>query len=230
MIKAVFFDMDNTLYDFDRCMRHGLGIAVQNLHERLPDTRGRITVEHLVRLREEIARDPEARRLNLVEARIESFRRALEQCGHDRALAPEMAKPYFANRFQRLAPFENVPETLRQLRARRCAVGIISNGFSLLKELGIDDLIDLRIFSEEVGVSKPDARIFEMAMARIPCACEEFMYVGDSVEHDVMGAMNAGAWTIWFNPYAAAYPDGLARPDFEIHDISEVVSVVDGLK
>jgi len=229
MIKAVFFDVDNTLYDFERVRRYGLGIAVQYLYERLPNTRGRVTVELLSRLRDQVADEPDNRDLPLTEIRTESFRRALAMCGYGDELAPELTRIYFEHRFRCARPYEGAQATLPRLR-RRYVLGIISNGNTLLEAVGLEDCFDHRIFSEEVGVAKPDPRIFEIATNRVPCLPKEFVYVGDSIELDVMGAMNAGARTVWFNPRGQTYPDGLARPDVEISDLAELVEAIEHLR
>lgn len=228
MIKAVFFDLDNTLYDFERAMRYGLGVALQYLYDRLPDTRGRLSVELMVRLRDQIAEEAGNPGQGLAGIRVESFRRALRACSHSDALAPEIAHIYFDHRFRHAQPHEGALTALRRLRGRY-VLGIISNGNTRPEVLGLEDYFDHCIFSEEVGVGKPDLRIFELAMERVPCLRDEFVYVGDSVELDIMGAMNAGAQTVWFNPHGTPYPDGLARPDHEIADLSELVEVVERL-
>jgi HAD superfamily hydrolase (TIGR01509 family) len=159
----------------------------------------------------------------------ESFRRALALCGYGGAtdlLASELTRIYFENRFKVARPHEGAVTALRRLKGR-CALGIISNGNTPLELVGIEDCFDHKIFAEEVGVAKPDPRIFEIGMALVPCRPEEFLYVGDSVDLDVMGAMNAGARTVWFNPHGEHYPDGLARPDFEITDLAELPEVVE---
>lgn len=229
MIKAVFFDLDNTLYDFERVRRYGLGVALQHLHERLPDTRGRLSIEHLARLRDEVADEIENPDESLTEIRTESFRRALALCGYGDPgdlLAPELTRIYFESRYKVARPYEGAVTVLKRLKGRY-VLGIISNGNTPLEWVGIEDCFDHKIFSEEVGVAKPDPRIFEMAVERVPCRPAEFVYVGDSIEFDVMGAMNAGARTVWFNPQGTPYPDGLARPDAEISDLADLIPVLE---
>jgi len=229
MIRAVFFDLDNTLYDFERVRRYGLGVALQHLHERLPDTRGRLSIEHLARLRDEVADEIENPDESLTEIRTESFRRALALCGYGSVtdpLASELTQIYFESRFKVARPYEGLVTALRRLKGRY-ALGIISNGNTPLELVGIEDCFDHKVFAEQVGVAKPDPRIFELAMALVPCRPEEFLYVGDSVDLDVMGAMNAGARTVWFNPHGTSYPDGLARPDAEISDLADLIPVLE---
>jgi len=228
MIKAVFFDLDNTLYDFERAMRYGLAVALQYLYERLPDTRGRLSVERLVKLRDKVAEEAEDPGRNLTDIRLESFRRALALCGYGPALAPEIARVYFAHRFRRIRPYEGALEALGKLRGRY-VLGIISNGNTAPEEIGLEDFFDHVIFSDDVGTAKPDPRIFEIAMERVPCKAREFVYVGDSPEFDIAGATRAGVRTVWFNPHDKPYPEGVELPDFEIGDLSEVVGIVEGL-
>jgi putative hydrolase of the HAD superfamily len=229
MIKAVFFDVDNTLYDFERVRRYGLNVALQHIYEHLPNTRGRLTVQHLIELREQAAEEAEGSRLDLVEIRTESFRRALAMCGYGDELAPELTRIYATNRFRFARPFEGALMALRGLRGRY-VLGVISNANTPLECLGLESYFDHQFYAEDVGLAKPDPRIFEMAMSRVPCRPEQFVYVGDSIEFDVMGAMNAGARTVWFNPQSQSYPDGLARPDFEIADLAELIGIVEKIE
>ena len=60
--------------------------------------------------------------------------------------------------------------------------------------------------SEEAGVSKPDPRIFRIALERLGCAAGEAVMVGDSWSADIVGARAAGIRAIWFNPRHGAVP------------------------
>ncbi|MBM3333090.1 HAD family hydrolase [Candidatus Sumerlaeota bacterium] len=226
MIKAVFFDVDNTLYDFERVRRYGLLMALQHLYERLPNTRGRITLELLMKLREQVAVEMPDADSRLIEVRTESFRRALAICGHKDDLAPDLARIYYETRFCCATPYSGTLEVLPRLHGRY-VLGIISNGDTQLGEIGIKNCFDHIIMADEVGFAKPDRRIFEIAMDRVPCRPDEFIYVGDSPELDVVGAKNAGARVVWFNPSGQTYPAGLAPPDFEISDLGELVGVIE---
>lgn len=96
-------------------------------------------------------------------------------------------------------------------------MGIITNGFTSLQQTrlertGLRDHFDLLIISEEVGVAKPDARIFDYALAQAgnPDRARVLM-VGDTAESDIRGGVNAGLATCWFNPINASCPRTSAR-------------------
>jgi putative hydrolase of the HAD superfamily len=85
------------------------------------------------------------------------------------------------------------------------------------------------VTATEVGFQKPDPRIFEAAMRRAGCACDEFAHVGDSLIGDVAGAKVAGAWAIWFNP-SGLPPAGDAVPDAEVRTLSELPGLLERWK
>lgn len=84
---------------------------------------------------------------------------------------------------------------------QRYTLGIISNFYgnvaTLCQECGLAALCDVIIDSAQVGVSKPERRIFTLALEQLGCAPHTAVYVGDSFERDVIGAKTAGLHTIW---------------------------------
>jgi len=84
---------------------------------------------------------------------------------------------------------------------QRYALGVISNFYgnvaTLCQECGLADLCAVIIDSAQVGVSKPEQRIFTLALEQLGRAPHTAAYVGDSFERDVIGAKTAGLHTIW---------------------------------
>ena len=76
------------------------------------------------------------------------------------------------------------------------------------------------VISEEVGIAKPDPRIFAPALEKIGVEAADVLYVGDSVTSDMAAARNAGMDFCWVNPDGAPVPEGHA-PAFVIAAISE---------
>ena len=59
----------------------------------------------------------------------------------------------------------------------------------------------IRSLFEEVGLSKPDKRIFELALNKLDVQPEDVLFVGDDLEKDIAGPQNANIKGIWFNPH-----------------------------
>lgn len=102
--------------------------------------------------------------------------------------------------------YSSVIDILEFLREKEIQTLIITNGPSAtqrtkFKNLGLASYFkqDEVIISEEVGIAKPDKRIFEAAEKRFHFAKNHAWYIGDSYPNDIMGASNAGWHTIWFN-------------------------------
>jgi putative hydrolase of the HAD superfamily len=80
------------------------------------------------------------------------------------------------------------------------------------------------VISEDVGIAKPDPRIFAPALSEVDAEAADVLYVGDSVTSDMTAARNAGMDFCWFNPGRAKVPDGFA-PAFVIEEIRALPSL-----
>jgi HAD superfamily hydrolase (TIGR01549 family) len=115
---------------------------------------------------------------------------------------------------QSFAVFPEVPHVLRQLREAGIPVAIVSNwpcGLShFCDHLGIASQVDHILCSAELGVSKPDRRIFEEACRRLGTAAGRTLHVGDSVVDDFKGALEAGlkALLVQRSPVDGALAEG----------------------
>jgi HAD superfamily hydrolase (TIGR01509 family) len=90
-------------------------------------------------------------------------------------------------------------------------IGVVTNNRTAEQEeklafLGMTDLVDALITSEDVGAPKPEARIFEVAMQRLDARPEETVLVGDNWRADVLGALAVGIRPVWLNRLGAVRP------------------------
>lgn len=96
----------------------------------------------------------------------------------------------------RFEAFEDAAPALAELRSRGLGVVVVSNWdcslSEVLERVGLRELVDHVFTSAEVGAPKPDARIFEAALAAAGCDPDDAAHVGDSPQHDVAGARAAG--------------------------------------
>jgi len=106
-----------------------------------------------------------------------------------------------------VVPADGLDDTVAALRARGLAIGIVSNTDGRLdgrlREIGIRDHFDFVIDSVVVGVSKPDRRIFDLALREVSLAAHEVVFVGDYYVVDVLGARDAGMTPVLLDPQAA---------------------------
>jgi putative hydrolase of the HAD superfamily len=122
---------------------------------------------------------------------------------------------------------------LDSLRERGLRLGLVSNAFDPgwllrrdLAEMGVEQRLDVAVFSSEVGKRKPHPAIFERALDELGVRPEETLFVGDRLYEDVRGASELGMRTVqalWFR--ADENPDG-AEPDFQAFTQLDVLNVV----
>ncbi len=127
-------------------------------------------------------------------------------------------------------------EVLQSLHGRY-KLGIIANQSEgteeRLVQFGIREYFDVIVSSAEEGVSKPDKRIFELALQRADCTAEEACMVGDRLDNDIVPAAELGMSTVWVRQgwFGMGNAD-LARfkPDFTVYRISEVTNIFRRIK
>jgi len=128
----------------------------------------------------------------------------------------------------RVKPMPGAPQMLAQLAAQRLPLGILSNGWTQLQHLKAE-IIGFPgpvLASDEIGAWKPEAKAFEIALARFSMKTQTTIYVGDNPQVDVAGAKAAGLLTAWANLEGASYPQGVTRPDFAITDLAQLPALL----
>jgi HAD superfamily hydrolase (TIGR01549 family) len=129
---------------------------------------------------------------------------------------------------------ENLPHTLAAIRAAGLRLGVISNtfvpGFVHDRHLEMEGLLEffpVRVYSSEVGYRKPDKRIFQAALAQLDVAPSEALFVGDLVKTDIVGARRMGMKTALKQPFANLRPHRIA--DHVIRRIADVAQLFPAL-
>ena len=120
----------------------------------------------------------------------------------------DLSAAYVSPLFE-VAPYLNPDacEVLKWLRDRNKLIGLICNtgltpGFGLREFLireGVAKYFDVMLFSDEVGIRKPNSRIFQIATGRLQVKPYEVVHIGDNLKSDMWGAKNVGFRTIYFS-------------------------------
>jgi putative hydrolase of the HAD superfamily len=211
-IKAVLFDLDDTLFDHAHCARAALS-TVQSSHPCFSTVAFDALQRSHSTILDQLHGDVAVGRVPLDAARIERFRRLYRFAGHeaDDALAAATATAYRQAYLDARRPVDGASQLLDVLRPH-ARIGVVTNNLlaeqrEKLRHCGLDRFVDELIASEEAGVSKPDPRIFQLALERLQCAANEAVMVGDSWANDIEGARAAGIRAVWFNPAGGDTPD-----------------------
>ncbi|MHA2313441.1 MAG: HAD family hydrolase [Candidatus Thorarchaeota archaeon] len=130
---------------------------------------------------------------------------------------------------------EEIVGILQACKDKNLKVGLICNvGRSsgryltkTLEELGIVSYFDSLIFSNEIGVRKPDPRIFRIALGKLGTTPDHTVHVGDELMSDVLGAKNVGIRAIWVNRSKEQIQEGIPKPDYEIDDLTGLIEILD---
>ena len=213
-VRAVLFDLDDTLYDHTHAARAALS-AMRRDDPRLR----RVPFGTLLDRSEAILADVHRSlvlpgRLSRPAARRERIRRLYGTLGVPlgEAEADRVASLRQAAYAKHVRTVPGAVPLLRALRRSGRAIGIVSNHRvaeqrAKLAATGLDRLVDHLTVSSEVGWTKPDRRIFHAALDRAGCAPAEAVMVGDAYATDVVGALDAGLAAVWFNRFGRGRPD-----------------------
>lgn len=198
-IKAISFDADGTLWNFENVMRHSLNHALKELERIDVQAAAMLDIEKMIKIRNRIAKELKGKVTNLEEVRLEAFRQILKDIGRPNdALASHLNQVYLQHRFEDIELFDDVLPSLKALRAKY-TLGILSNGNSYPERCGLERIFQFVIFSQDYGVEKPDSRLFQIAVEKAGCSKQQLLHVGDSLETDIVGAINAGIKCVWLN-------------------------------
>lgn len=228
----LFIDFDDTLYD-----THGNAVIalrelfeLMQLHRYFPDpdlfydeywkanidlwtqySKGEITRDYLI---------------------IERFRRPLsfgEELTPDEAMCMEASDRFLDFCSSKPGLVEGAQQLMDYLRSRGYKMHMCSNGFhevqyKKLRACGLDAYFDSVILSEDAGYNKPSPQFFDYAFRQTSASRETTLMIGDNFNTDILGAMEAGLDTAYFN----RYPDYPAPQPvtFEVTSLHELINIL----
>jgi putative hydrolase of the HAD superfamily len=223
---TLFFDLDRTLWDFERnsfetlkelFAESGLGNRGQGGFERFNEV---YQLENA-----QCWADYRMGKMQKAVLRSERFRRALVGFGvEDEALAETMGNEYVNRGPKQRHLIPDTLHVLEVLRKRGHAIHILTNGFSEVQHIkvvntGIAPWIDRMLTSEELGCLKPARACFDAALALTNTSAEEAWMIGDDHEADIVGAHEAGWRAVYFDPDHTGIHDSPA--------VARVTSLID---
>lgn len=228
--QALFFDLDETLLDGS-----GLQESIVQTCKVIAASTARLEASSLVEANREIWpdywREVEQKwtlgALDGASVTLEAWRRTLRICGcNDESLAEFATRTHTMLSSERL--FDDVAELFTAVSRARVMLGLVTNGASdtqrgKLRALDLERWFDVVVISGEVGIAKPDAAVFGLALDKLAIERKSVWHVGDNLRTDVEGAKAAGIAAVWLNRRGQIRREGDPQPDLEIRSLSNLV-------
>jgi putative hydrolase of the HAD superfamily len=228
-IKAVLFDIDDTLFDRNLAQ----SIILESMVKRLPKVFQHLKMERILEAFLESDRltvaafNAGAPSEGLRDARSRHFLRLLgiqEDCAG-------VITDIYVNEYPSIkAPVEGAVPLIKTLK-RRFKVGVVSNGlpdvqYRKLETLGLRDAFACIVLSEEIGIRKPDPEIFRRTADLLGVPPSTCLYVGDSYDSDIVGAKAAGMSTCWFCRDASYPENAVVHTDYAVSSLEKLQRIL----
>lgn len=223
--KHIFFDLDHTIWDFDKNAEETLlelynNYQLKNLGLNSVD----VFIETYTQNNHALWLAYHLGKISKDVLRETRFKKTFIDLG----VSPELIPENFEDDYVNICPtktnlFEGAHQTLTYLN-KKYHLHLISNGFKestefKVKNTALTPYFKNVIISEVVGINKPDKAIFEYALNRACGKISESVMIGDSLEADIRGAINFGMDAIYFNPKKLEKPSDVT---FEIYSLTEL--------
>jgi putative hydrolase of the HAD superfamily len=228
-LKAVFFDIDDTLFSTTDFAARARRAAVESMRKhglRLP-------TEHILReLQEVIAEFSSNHEHHFDKLLLRLPRRSFDGV-NPAILVAAGVQAYHDAKFRQLRPYPDVPPVLAKLARTDLVRGIITAGLEVkqadkLLRLGLyEHFTSTAIFiSDQIGISKPNTKLFQRACDEVGVAPKETMYVGDHPTHDIDPANALGMATVHVRRGRHAPEEGKTQATYELKDFKELLTVL----
>jgi putative hydrolase of the HAD superfamily len=223
-IRAVCFDLDNTLWAIEPVLQRAEGILADWMRARYPRIPERFSPADIREARARLQLELPHQGHDLTYLSIENLARLAEAVGYERDMAPEAFAVWHAARNQ-CVPFADVLPALERLKPSY-RLATLTNGNANLRTIGIAHHFEVSLHAGALGCAKPDPRTYSALAQALTLAPAEILFVGDEPQADVAGPRNAGMQTVWINRGGHAWPADLPAADHVVADCHELVTLL----
>jgi putative hydrolase of the HAD superfamily len=221
VIKAVVFDLDNTLMDFMKMKKR----AIEEAIPAMVDAGLEITTEVANKIIDEIYKE---KGIEYQQVFDEFLGKIFKKVDYKILSAGIVA--YRRAREASLIPYPHVYSTLYSLLKLGVKMGILSDAptkeaWLRLAYLNFHQIVDAVVTFDDTGVRKPDPAPFRLILEKLQVSPEEAIMVGDWAERDILGASQVGMKTA-FARYGDTFNTESHNADYELNDISELIEII----
>ncbi len=225
--KAIFFDLDNTLYDhsssaaeamrimYERYRIADFGVSLADFAEQYGIITARLWL------------DLAPGRIDINRLRTQRFEELFRYFGINGISEQQFGEEYIGTYIDQHYPMDGVDDFLKSL-SDKYPLGLLTNAFPdtqrmKLERLNWDGYFRWTLIAGEIGMFKPDPKLFAYIAELANADPGEMMYVGDSVKEDIEPAQKAGMITVWVRRPGVAEPecDYIVDKAVEVWDLVE---------
>jgi len=222
-LELITFDADQTLSDFHGVLPKALAASTAALNTYLAEP---VNPEIVQSRKLEIGHRPENARAPLRSLRLETFVELLGDHPERHEIAETLVEIFRDVRFNQIELLDGARELMGMLTGR-VRLGWITNANSKPEHLGLNGVFDVVTLAEEIGIHKPDKRIFDHTLANAGVrAPEKWLHVGDDLVTDIGGARGAGGKTVWLD-HGTDRPDPALTPDHTVVTLRQLPAVIE---
>lgn len=202
MYKAIVFDLDDTLYEYESLNREAIHMVYDYSCKQLEISESvfESILNHAKNEVKKVLKDTASSHNRLLY--FQKMLEYLEKCPTDLAL--NMYEIYWNHILDNMVLRDGALELLTYCRQREIKIGICTDltvhiQHRKLKRLGIDKLVDAIVTSEEAGKEKPSEIIYQMILSKLKVTPEDALFIGDNLKKDVEGPQHIGMKTLWLH-------------------------------
>jgi len=229
-LRAVLFDIDDTLFSTTQFAKVARRNAVRAMVQGGLDLPEEVVLKEL----EEVLAEFSSNYDHHFDQLLRRLRpKALESVNPALIVAAGVAA-YHDTKFRELKPFDDVIPLLAALRAAGVITGVITHGWTTkqaekIVRLGLVPHLSSRavFISDQLGISKPNPKIYALALRDLGLQPNEAMYVGDSPSHDITPPKSLGMKAVWAKRASRFHPGvGDAIPDHVVENFVELRTIL----
>jgi putative hydrolase of the HAD superfamily len=233
--EAILFDLDDTIITAEVRTEDLWKELCYRYAKHIEGLKGEVLFLEVNKARDWYWADPERhriKRLNLTKARRELIELVFSKLGiENEKVCYSLADSFTAKRQEMITLIPGAIDTLVHFKNTGAAMALITNGASDFQRQKIDrfelaQYFEYILVEGEFGAGKPDISVFTHVLGILGASPENAWMVGDDLKRDILGANEAGIFSIWVDPQNKGLPDNASiKPDRIITTISELVQI-----
>ena len=196
-IKAITVDLDDTLWPVLPVILRAEALTYEWIVSHAPEVSQRFDKGALRALREQLQTQDPSRKIDLLKARRDTLIEAFSHCGLGSELAIK-ALAVFVKARSEVDFFADALPALERL-STKWPLFALSNGFADIEAAGIGRYFVGSVSAGEIGIAKPDVRIFNVCAQRLGLQADQILHIGDDRVLDYDGANAAGMQAYWID-------------------------------